>query len=487
MMLIDAKHFASLNSGIISMRKNVGAIRKTLLKNRRLNTQLQTKQKQFTARLEENKKRQEEETKREQSRGGGGLNLSAGNFLKKPSLAFKGSSTLSDTLQKVVLFFSFSLLGWMLNALPAIIKQVKIFVEKAQQFIRSLSDFWSAITRFFSSLWNGIEGLYKKLGFGGQEGLDETSEKKTRDMLADIAGALGRFLKELPGLVWNLVKNLVLQHKKAKDIKEKNPDLTNEEAAKKAREELTGATTGVTPGAPLVRRVNLDYLGKGKAMFGETGRVFNAQGWVHGHFATDTGDIDALVSDTANIVESLLQQNVPVEISGGQKFTPDMSRKQIEDMVKLGISQHTHSAVGKAVDIFVPKGTQVPFPVYDIQRPPGKFGGGYSRLGINAFIPGSGKTYVGHLDPRSGEGSTDPTSPAVFEPSRQPLQTREGLTRSPGPRVVEINETVVVPLPPSISKERGNRYQEAFSRASNITIEVVSIDGEPSSSPLFSD
>ena len=492
MMLIDAKHFSGLNSGIISMRKNVGAIRKTLLKNRRLNIQLQTKQKQFTARVEENKKRQEEETKREQSRGGGGLNLSAGNFLKKPSLAFKGSSTLSDTLQKVVLFFSFALLGWMLNALPAIIKQVKIFVEKAQQFIRSLSDFWSAITRFFSSLWNGIEGLYKKLGFGGQAGLDETSEKKTRDMLADIASALGRFLKELPGLVWNLVKNLVLQHKKAKEIKEKNPDLTNEEAAKKAREELTGAKTGVTPTEPLVRRVNLDYLGKGKAMFGSTGRVSNQQGWVHGHFATDTGDINALVSDTANMIEALLQQGVPVELANGQGFTRDMTRKKIEELVRVGISLHTHSAQGRALDVFVPKGTMVPFPVNDLQRPTGKWNGsltpgapgsGYTRLGINAFIPGSGKTYVGHLDPTSGEGTND-GSPYVEPP---PVRSREEITRSPGPRVVEINETVVVKLPPSISQERRNRYQEAFSRASNITIEVVSIDGEPSSSPLFSD
>ena len=53
MILIDSKHFTSLNSGIISMRKNVGAIRKTLLKNRTLNLRLQTKQKLYDQQLKE--------------------------------------------------------------------------------------------------------------------------------------------------------------------------------------------------------------------------------------------------------------------------------------------------------------------------------------------------------------------------------------------------------------------------------------------------
>ena len=116
-MLIDSKHFTSLNSGIISMRKNVGAIRKTLLKNRKLNLRLQTKQKLYDQKLKESQERQKQESKREQSKGGG-RNLSLKNFLKKPGDIFKGGGGISDMLQRVVMFFSFALIGWMLNALP---------------------------------------------------------------------------------------------------------------------------------------------------------------------------------------------------------------------------------------------------------------------------------------------------------------------------------------------------------------------------------
>jgi hypothetical protein len=71
------------------MRKNVGAIRKTLLKNRTLNLRLQTKQKLYDQQLKESEERRQQESKREQSRRGGGINLSLGNFLKKPGDIFK--------------------------------------------------------------------------------------------------------------------------------------------------------------------------------------------------------------------------------------------------------------------------------------------------------------------------------------------------------------------------------------------------------------
>jgi hypothetical protein len=375
----------------------------------------------------------------------------------------------------------------MLKALPTIIKSVQAFMKSAKSFIQSLSEFWGSITGFFTFLWNGIEGLYKKLGFGGTDGLDETSEKKTRDMLADIATELGKFLKKLPGLVLNLVKSLVGQHRKARkirdDAKNKGVDMSLEEAARRARE----SKDDVSPVDSLVPRrgVNLEYLGKGKAMFGSTGNVSNAQGWVHGHFQlTPGGNINDLVSDVSSMVEALLQQGVPVELSGGQGFTGDMGRKKIEEMVRLGISQHTHSNYKRSVDIFVPKGTRVPFPVSDLQAPKGSFGG-YDRGGISAMIPGSGKTWVGHLDPRSGAGTNDGSTyvaPANLETG--PPRRYEEVTSSGGPKVVEINQTVVVPLPSSISKERQQRYNAVFS--GDRKIEVISVDGESASSnPLF--
>ena len=60
------------------------------------------------------------------------------------------------------------------------------------------------------------------------------------------------------------------------------------------------------------------------------------------------------------------------------------------------------------------------------------------------------------------------------------------VTRTPGPRVIEISETVVVPLPAGISKEKQERYNAVFS--GDRKIEVISVDGESTGSgPLFED
>jgi tape measure domain-containing protein len=103
------------------------------------------------------------------------------------------------------------------------------------------------------------------------------------------------------------------------------------------------------------------------AIFGDTGRTFNAKGFVHGHFQNQ--DREALVKDTVETVMSLLSKGVSPELGSGARFTSGMSAKQVEALVRQGIGSHKKYAGGaSAVDIFMPKGTQVPVPVSGIQN-----------------------------------------------------------------------------------------------------------------------
>jgi hypothetical protein len=497
MILIDSKHFTSLNSGIISMRKNVGAIRKTLLKNRTLNLRLQTKQKLYDQQLKESEERRQQESKREQSRRGGGINLSLGNFLKKPGDIFKAGGGLSDVLQRVVLFFSFALVGWMLKALPSIIKSVQAFMKSAKSFIQSLSEFWGSITGFFTFLWNGIEGLYKKLGLGGTDGLDETSEKKTRDMLADIATELGKFLLKLPGLVFSLVKSLIQQHERAKDIKRKNPNLTNQEAADAARNELLNknqqpgqpSPTRPIPGSPLP----LQKLIPGTRGFiqGGSGRGSETGYGAHFHLSppsTDAAGLEKAREVAFQAIKLMLQRGSRVWLSNYEKFVPpNASDSVIKDMIKREQDAHTkpnrtrggidiqEGEPGKEAVIPGYLGTKSVFPLAT-GTVTGSIQGGYGR---EAEVIGSGGVVLAH----GSAGSTASGQGAELTTRIDPERYGE-VVRSPGPRVVEINETVIVPLPPSISKERQQRYNAVFS--GDRKIEVISIDGESASSnPLF--
>ena len=103
------------------------------------------------------------------------------------------------------------------------------------------------------------------------------------------------------------------------------------------------------------------------AIFGDTGGTFNAKGFVHGHFQNQ--DREALVKDTVETVMGLLSKGVSPELGSGARFTSGMNAKQVEALVRQGIGSHKKYAGGaSAVDIFMPKGTQVPVPVSGIQN-----------------------------------------------------------------------------------------------------------------------
>jgi len=156
--------------------------------------------------------------------------------------------------------------------------------------------------------------------------------------------------------------------------------------------------------------------GNGMATFGETGNVSNAENYVHGHFQTTSGTKQDLVNDVTPIVRGLLNSGVTdVTVSNGGKFRKDMSDAEIRSLIESGISQHTHSGDGRSVDIFVPKGTPVPFPLSDVKNTGG-------AGGVTGILPGSGKTFVGHLTTDSKSGSRQPMVPRN-EPNNTPVAT----------------------------------------------------------------
>ena len=134
---------------------------------------------------------------------------------------------------------------------------------------------------------------------------------------------------------------------------------------------------------------------------GGTGRVSNAAGWVHGHFQTNTGTVDDLISDVTPIIEKLIAQDIPTELSGGQKFKKGMTKAEIFELIKLGIRQHGHSGDGRSIDIFVPEGTKVPVDLSDVRA----YGG---AEGVSGILPGSGHSWVGHLTEDSKSGGHQP-------------------------------------------------------------------------------
>jgi tape measure domain-containing protein len=133
----------------------------------------------------------------------------------------------------------------------------------------------------------------------------------------------------------------------------------------------------------------------GGAVFGDTGRTFNAKGWVHGHF--QNMNKSALIEDTVDVVMKLLEQGVKPELSSGAAFGAGMGREQVTSLVRRGIESHKRYASGaSAIDVFVPQGTPVPVPLSGV----GDLGG---AAGVTGSLARS--TQLMHLDPKSKSGA----------------------------------------------------------------------------------
>lgn len=164
-----------------------------------------------------------------------------------------------------------------------------------------------------------------------------------------------------------------------------NIEIQRIEAIRKARQETQKAEVEANAKAYVAQEA-MPFKG-GAAKFGDTGRTFNASGWVHGHF--QNMDRDALVRDTTEVVMKLLERGVPTELGSGRKFQQGMNRSQVEGIVKQGIAAHKKYASGvSAIDVFVPQGTEVPMPLGSV----GNLGG---NAGVTGTLPGG--TQLMHL------------------------------------------------------------------------------------------
>ena len=138
--------------------------------------------------------------------------------------------------------------------------------------------------------------------------------------------------------------------------------------------------------------------GGGAAEFGKTGNVSNAPGFVHGHFQTNSGTRDELISDVLPVLKELLAKGIPVELSSGTRIPGGKDDSYYRQMLTRAAQQHGHSGDGRSLDLFVPEGTKVPVPLTNIS-------GNKGRGGVTGGLPGSGKSFVAHLTPGSKAGS----------------------------------------------------------------------------------
>ena len=146
--------------------------------------------------------------------------------------------------------------------------------------------------------------------------------------------------------------------------------------------------------------------GGGAAEFGKTGNVSNAPGWVHGHFQTNTGTRDELISDVLPVLKELLAKGIPVELASGARVAAGKDDNYYRGMLKQAAQQHGHSGDGRSIDLFVPEKTKVPVPLTDIS-------GNKGRGGVTGGLPGSGKSWVGHLTPGSKAGGAPGAAPGA--------------------------------------------------------------------------
>lgn len=160
----------------------------------------------------------------------------------------------------------------------------------------------------------------------------------------------------------------------------------------------------------------------GNAIFGSTGRGWNAEGWVHGHFQ-DT-DRTALLNNTFSVVKRLLQQGSSVVIAEVD-LNNKMADSEIKSLINAGIDRHSDRTRGYfAVDVSVKKGTRVPIQLVDIKDTK-------KYEGIRGFIPGT-NTFIGHLDPAS-------LSSGSSSSSNKPQNTRPiAVPPPPGTRIAPI-------------------------------------------------
>lgn len=481
MLMLDSKTFTGLSSGILSMRKNVMAVRKTILRNRTNDKRLKVKSGLVDKKLENDKIKNEKEKQSEQKKNlRQKLRSPSSNIFKKPELAFKipGISALGA----VITFFSITLLGWMLKALPKLKKAVEDFIEKAKKFIESLKIFWDVLKSGFALLFNVVEDIFKGLGFGGTDGLNEGDDKKTQKLIDDLVKSLKTLQEQLPQRFQQFSLDLAKAFGRVQ--KGESPGVAGVSGS--------GDVSGVTGDAEAYRVA--------AAISTEAGR---------GQAAADVMQVVAnRVSDSRypnNYTDVLA---APGQFEGVFKRDLNQFRriKTLEDAARWAgtttsviqgylsdLKNPTYVAKSKEVRGALEfrgapgliKQQNLARPGTHAAGPSGRFSDSTWRgtSADNQFLFGSqDPTRVGgaadySLGIKGAGGIAKVKYPTAAEIESQAMERREGLIEdlnTGGPKKISIDKDVIVPI--QLNKSTKEEYQQAFAAADSISI--TSVDGD---------
>jgi len=145
--------------------------------------------------------------------------------------------------------------------------------------------------------------------------------------------------------------------------------------------------------------------GGGKLRIGRTGRMNVAANWGHAHFDTVAGTPEnVIIRDTVPLLKKMASAGLKPELENATPILPGKDNNYYINLIKSGIQQHGHRA-GPRFDVNTPGFPLVPFPLTDVRNTPNR------GEGINALVPGSGKTALFHLgtNPSTGRESGGPT------------------------------------------------------------------------------
>ena len=85
--------------------------------------------------------------------------------------------------------------------------------NESKDFIKSWKDL-NSIKGFFTFIFDGLESLYTKLGFGGSDALKQGDEFKVKDMLSTLADSIQKIITDLPKTIIDFISSTKLLAKR---------------------------------------------------------------------------------------------------------------------------------------------------------------------------------------------------------------------------------------------------------------------------------
>ena len=492
-MLIDSKTFTALSKSLIAVRQNTAAIRKTLLNNRNTTKKLQS-DRQRQEKLLEDQKRKNEKEQNIESKKQRTSSINTGQFFGNPTKAFE-TPGVGSIFSRIVAFFGFTLLGWMLNALPTIVRAVQTFVAKAKQFMRNLDSFFGGLKDFTSNIFDAVSKVFAKVT--SNTSLGEGEETKVRDMISGMIESIMKFIKGLPERIGSMVMGLVGMHNHAQEkIKKGVKEDEALESAVKEYVKLSGGAgsltepetskASLTPLTPLVGSKGFIQGGSGYGREGEYA--------THFHLSPPTNDASGYEKARAvafKAVRLMLARGSTVYFGNTKEYaTSSLSDSKLRAMIKREQVAHTkpnrtqggidiqEQEPGKPLTIPGQPGTASVFPlttgeiITDVSSSGGRM----------AKILGSGGVLIAHgaAGSTASDGSTSARITALDQDNER--RASELAARSPKRKITIDRE---VPIDVSGIKSRNKEKLSAMSAANEIKIEVVSIDGNAISGGMF--